>query len=58
MSTDFAKYYHGKTDLHGVVIVEDRALIRMDTFELLNHDEKLREVIRNVIFGYAGAKNL
>jgi hypothetical protein len=32
----------------GVVIVEDRVLIRMDTYEVLKHDEKLRGVIRNV----------
>jgi 20S proteasome alpha/beta subunit len=42
----------------GVVILEDKALTRMDTFELLGHDEKLRGVIRNVIFGYAGSENM
>jgi hypothetical protein len=42
----------------GVVIVEDTALTRMDTFELLGHDEKLRGVIRNVIFGYEGQKEV
>ena len=42
----------------GVVIVEDTALTRMDTFELLRHDDKLRGVIRNVIFGYEGQDNL
>jgi hypothetical protein len=42
----------------GVVIVENRALRRMDTFELLRYDEKLRGVIRNVIFGYEGSENM
>jgi hypothetical protein len=42
----------------GVVIVEDTALTRMDTFELLGHVEKLRGVITNVIFGYEGQKDL
>jgi hypothetical protein len=42
----------------GVVIVENRALTRMDTFELLRYDEKLRGVIRNVIFGYEGRENM
>jgi len=42
----------------GVVIIEDTALTRMDTFELIRHDEKLRGVIRNVIFGYSGSENM
>lgn len=42
--------------IDGVVIIEDTALTRMDTFELLGHDDKLRGVIRNVIFGYSGSE--
>lgn len=42
----------------GVVIVEDKALTRMDNFELLKYDEKLRGVIRNVIFGYEGNETM
>lgn len=39
----------------GIVVVADRKITDLKTFKILKDDEKIKGVIRNVIFGYAGS---
>jgi 20S proteasome alpha/beta subunit len=42
--------------IDGVIIVADRKITALGTLRFLRYDEKLKGVIRNVIFGYAGSE--
>jgi 20S proteasome alpha/beta subunit len=43
--------------IDGVVVVADTKITDLETLETLRHDEKLKGVIHNVIFGYSGAED-